>query len=55
MGEKSPRGPKTFLEAAHFGGTLSKVVEVTFDQGIVLPCDVEYANSPNGRWRLLVG
>lgn len=55
MGEKSPRGRDTFLEAQCFGGTISKVVEVTFDQEMVLPSSTEYGRRPDGRWKTLFG
>jgi hypothetical protein len=52
-GNKSPRGPDTFLPAARFNGTPSQVVEVTFDIPIALPADVRVGNRPAGPWRLL--
>ena len=55
MGNKSPRGPNTFLEAQRFAGTLSEVVEVTFEREILLPSDTEYAQHPTGKWRTLFG
>jgi hypothetical protein len=52
-GNKSPRGPDTFLPAARFNGAPSKVVEVTFGVPIVLPADARVGNRPAGPWRLL--
>jgi hypothetical protein len=49
-GVKSPRGPDTFLLAADFDGTPSKVVEVTFDTEIILPPNAEVGAHPNGPW-----
>jgi hypothetical protein len=52
-GEKSPRGPNTFLEAAQFLGKSSQVVEVTFAKEILVPLDAEYGNDPHGPWKPL--
>jgi hypothetical protein len=52
-GEKSPRGPNTFLLADDFNGTPSKVVEVTFDSAITLPRHAEFGVTPKGPWNLL--
>jgi hypothetical protein len=49
-GVKSSRGPDTFLLAADFDGTPSKVVEVTFDTEIILPPDTVAGAHPNGPW-----
>ena len=53
-GVKSPRGPDTFLLAADFDGTPSKVVEVTFDTEITLPANTEVGASPGGPWNMLL-
>lgn len=52
-GQKSPRGPDTFVPAAVFNGTPSRVVEVTFDSQIVLPSDTKCGGHPLGPWRSL--
>jgi hypothetical protein len=49
-GQKSPRGPNTFLSADQFSGTPSKVVEVTFDGPLVLPEDTKVGRNPAGPW-----
>lgn len=52
-GNRSPRGPNTFLSAANFYETPSKVVEVTFDSAITLPTDTEFGVHPEGPWKKL--
>jgi hypothetical protein len=52
-GNKSPRGVSTFLRADEFGGTPSKVVEVTFNEPMILPADTKYGRHPSGPWRSL--
>jgi hypothetical protein len=52
-GRKSPRGPRTFLTAADFDGSPNHVVEVTFENEIVLPPNTEFGNRPAGPWRSL--
>jgi hypothetical protein len=52
-GEKSPRGPNTFMSRSQFPGSSSKVVEVTFANEVLLPFDVEYGNDPDGPWEPL--
>lgn len=52
-GNRSPRGPNTFLLASDFHETPSKVVEVTFDQVIALPQDAQCGPTPKGPWRSL--
>lgn len=52
-GNRSPRGPETFLLAQDFHETPSKVVEVTFDQVVTLPQDAECGETPTGPWRSL--
>jgi len=52
-GRKIPRGPETFLSAADFDGTPSRVVEVTFENEIALPTGTEFARRPGGPWRSL--
>jgi hypothetical protein len=49
-GEKSPRGPDTFLEGIQFSGPPSNVVEVTFEKWVLLPPDTEYGYHPHGKW-----
>jgi len=53
-GAKSPRGPETFVPAGKFAETPGKVVEVTFEESIVLPADTTIGNHPNGPWRPLL-
>jgi hypothetical protein len=53
-GNRSPRGPDTFLLAAEFDGTPSKVVEVTFDTTIQLPANAEIGEQPGGPWKKLM-
>jgi hypothetical protein len=53
-GERSPRGPKTFLSAAEFTGTPSRVVEVIFDSEIALPADTKVGRHPAGPWDTLL-
>ena len=52
-GERSPRGPKTFISAEDFRYTPSRVVEVTFDSHLMLPPDTEFGSRPTGPWQLL--
>lgn len=52
-GKKSPRGPRTFLTAVDFEGSANQVVEVTFENEIVLPSNTELGSRPSGPWRLL--
>jgi uncharacterized protein DUF7002 len=52
-GKKSPRGPDTFQLADEFGGTPSEVVEVTFEEQLVLPGNAEVGNEPTGPWHQL--
>jgi len=53
-GEKSPRGPDTFMLAADFSETPSKVVEVTFDTEMRLPVNTELGEQPRGPWKRLL-
>ena len=53
-GRKSPRGPNTFLSAADFKETPSKVVEVTFSAEIILPPKTEFGTHPCGPWKRLL-
>jgi hypothetical protein len=53
-GKKSPRGTTTFVPAADFSGTPSQVVEVTFENEIVLPSSTEFARRLGGPWHSLV-
>lgn len=53
-GKKSPRGPNTFLSAADFDETPSKVVEVTFDAEIILPPTTHFGIHPSGPWKKLL-
>jgi hypothetical protein len=52
-GEKSPRGPNTFLHAAQFRATPSEAVEVTFDTDVTLPKGSQCGEAPAGPWRTL--
>ena len=53
FGNKSPRGPNTFVTASEFKETASKVVEVTFNHEITLPPRAEYGANPRGPWKKL--
>jgi hypothetical protein len=53
-GEKSPRGPNTFVAAATFPGNPSSVVEVTFETSLIVPTDAKVGDHPNGPWREVV-
>lgn len=53
-GQKSPRGPNTFLSAANFNETPSKVVEVTFDAELILPPTTQFGNHVSGPWKKLL-
>jgi hypothetical protein len=50
-GKPSPRGPKTFLPADQFSGSISDVVELTFPGRVRLPKSVEIGDIPLGPWR----
>lgn len=52
-GNKSPRGPTTFLPAEAFNGTACRVVEVTFNKEVLLPPTTQFGSSPEGPWRKL--
>lgn len=55
-GEKSPRGPETFLPCDLFERRYHEVVEVTFENRAILPLtSTEVRLEPNGAWRLLSG
>ena len=49
--KKSPRGPDTFMGAETFDGTASAVVEVTFEEPIMLPSDTMVGKGPKGPWQ----
>jgi hypothetical protein len=53
-GKKSPRGTTTFVSAADFGGTPSQVVEVTFENEIILPPNTMFATRLSGPWEPLL-
>jgi hypothetical protein len=53
-GQKSPRGPNTFLSAADFHETPSKVVEVTFGAELILPPTTQFGNHVSGPWKKLL-
>lgn len=53
-GDKSPRGPNTFLDPLEFDGTPSNVVEVTFRSRVTLPISAQMGSSPSGPWRALM-
>jgi hypothetical protein len=53
-GNKSPRGPNTFLSAVDFHETPSKVVEVTFDGELILPPATQFGNHVSGPWKKLL-
>jgi len=52
-GKKSPRGPHTFLSLEEFNCTPSEVVEITFEDPVVLPKDSQLGTRPQGPWRQL--
>jgi len=53
-GRKSPRGPRTFLPCEQFERNHRQVVEVTFEDLVVLPIDAtEVRLEPDGAWRPL--
>jgi hypothetical protein len=52
-GNRSPRGPDTFVSADDFRETPSRVVEVTFDRQLTLPADTEFGRHPTGPWQPL--
>ena len=54
FGQKSPRGPNTFVDAPRFDGTPSNVVEVTFRSRIKLPISAQIGSSPSGPWQALL-
>lgn len=49
-GKPSPRGAETFLPASRFSLTPSRVVELTFPDGVRLPATAKSALSPDGPW-----
>jgi hypothetical protein len=52
-GQKSPRGPDTFISASKFIGIPSSVVEVTFENSLIIPRDIMVAEHPEGPWQPL--
>jgi uncharacterized protein DUF7002 len=52
-GDKSPRGPNTFVEAAAFTRLASQVVEVTFENAVTIPSGAEYGFNLGGPWQPL--
>lgn len=52
-GNKSPRGPNTFVPLVKSDLRPSQVVEFTFASVVELPDDVEVANNPAGPWKTL--
>jgi hypothetical protein len=52
-GNRSPRGPNTFVSGDDFRETPSSVVEVTFDRQLTLPADTELGRRPTGPWQRL--
>src|SRR5262249_9745681 len=52
-GKKSPRGPDTFVLAAEFNETPSKVVEVTFESELALPPNTQFGPQKKRPWRTL--
>lgn len=52
-GNKSPRGPNTFVTCADAEFGRGQVVEVTFPGSLSLPDGSEYADSYDGPWREL--
>jgi len=53
-GNKSPRGPDTFLCAHQFSRRASQVVEVTFKGEITMPPGVQFGYQPSGPWQSLL-
>jgi len=49
-GKKASRGAKTFLTASEFEGSLSKVVEVVFDEEVTLPASTAARHIDYGDW-----
>jgi hypothetical protein len=49
-GQKSPRGPDTFLRAQLCSFNPGEVVEVVYRDSVVLPGDTEWAQTPKGPW-----
>jgi hypothetical protein len=54
-GFASPRGPHTFLGACEFARTPTKVVELTFPSGVLLPATTECRLSPDAPGSSSVG
>lgn len=52
-GLRSPRGSRTFLLAGFFGEGAQRVVEVVFEDSILLPGSIESATDPAGPWQPL--
>jgi hypothetical protein len=52
-GRRSPRGPSTFQRAEIFAGTPSDVVEVVFQDNIILPQSTQIGESLAGPWQTL--
>jgi len=52
-GQRSPRGPNTFLSAQEACFSPASVVEVTFPNRMFLPSVVEFASSLEGPWQAL--
>jgi hypothetical protein len=53
-GQKSPRGPDTFLKASQFPRRASQVVEITFNGEITLPPGSQFGYAPAGPWKTLL-
>lgn len=52
--QKSPRSHRTFMSSEEFQEPPSAVVEVTFEQELSLPSDVQFGWHPSGPWKKLV-
>ena len=52
-GEKSPRGPDTFVPLEEMAATPSKIVELTYRDAARLPPRTEVSSSPRGPWKPL--
>ena len=52
-GNKSPRGPETFVPTSKFCFTPTEVNEVTFKSPVKLPSSVHAASYPIGGWQPL--
>ena len=52
-GQRSPRGPNTFISNDDADFTPGRVVEVVYQDSVVLPAAIELSTQPTGPWRTL--